>query len=87
MKPGTLVICINAKNSSLGLDWKPLVQDKIYTVRGIGVYMEFSGIYLEEIHNGFNSAGIEFGYKMERFRELDTPLSIGIEEILEKTHG
>lgn len=93
MKIGSLVVCVDA--SGLNSLVKPLIKGKIYTVREIKNnhrYNPFFGVeridgivvYLDEIvnsiHLGLND---EIGYKSERFREIDTPTEIKLEEILE----
>ena len=83
MTPGSLVVCVDASN--LIDPWHPLVKDRIYTVREIrDCGNEGVGLLLEEIvniiHQKFKK---ELVYKINRFRELDCPTSIEIEEILE----
>lgn len=80
MKTGSLVVFVN----SIGLaKWCiPLVKGKIYTVREICKRMGNDGLLLEEIHNQIFKNG-EGAYRLDRFRELDTPTEINIEEIIE----
>lgn len=80
MKPGSLVVCVDA--SGISFPWMPLVQDNIYTVRQLVNTNKGLGLYLEEVLNEKNK-GNEIGYIANRFRELDTPTEIKLENILE----
>ena len=94
MKVGSLVVCVKTFEG----DWrgKPVYKDKIYTIRyidkgrswinGKPFYNGSTIVRLEEIqnHNVPEFGNTEAGYNIERFRELDTPQSISIEEILEE---
>lgn len=93
MKVGSLVVCVDASGIP---SWaNKLVENKIYTVRDIkgnaryhpdcGVKkIDGISVYLEEIVNIFHAGlNAEIGYCSKRFRELDTPTEISIEEILE----
>lgn len=84
MKVGSLVVCVKQITDSDSV--KPIMKGKIYTVRDITKCPidNSIGIYLEEIYNKIHkSTGNEFGYLIERFRELDTPTEIKLENILE----
>lgn len=80
MQVGSLVVCINDKGLHDGV--LPVYKDKIYTIRGVFKYNGDDGVLLEEIINGMYADGEEFGYRSDRFRELDTPVSINIEELI-----
>lgn len=86
MKVGSLVVCVRGFEG----DWeaKPVFKDKIYTVRELR--KDSFGddcITLEEVINkviNYSTGSVEPAYDPSRFRELDTPQSISIEEILEE---
>lgn len=82
MRVGSLVVCVNGFPGDE--DCKPVVEGKIYMVRTIDVDVCGTiGIRLYEIVNNINTHnGVEFGYRSDRFRELDTPISISIEEFV-----
>lgn len=84
MKVGSLVVCVKPYSGDRGV--QGLVKGKIYTVRDIFMGVEKKlVIRLEDLINLRNPfTGNEYGYYPERFRELDTPTSISIEEILEE---
>lgn len=84
MKVGSLVVCI--KSSSYSSVHKQTFKGKIYTIRGIQYIKGIPGLGLifEEIINDVNNdTGCEFDYCSSRFRELDTPTEINLENILE----
>lgn len=84
MRVGSLVVCVD--DTGLPPKWKPLVKNKIYTVRDIFNY-KFNlghGILLYEVINTKHEiTGHEIGYLPKRFRELDTPTEINLKNILE----
>lgn len=79
MRVGSLVVCVDDSNIFYA---KPLKKNKVYTVRSF--LEDNSGIRVceiqNEIHPKFN---LERGYMFFRFREIDCPPSIDIEEIIE----
>lgn len=81
MKVGSIVECVNNKNPNQGR-WDGCEIPKLnhpYTVRNITKCPNSGGITvrLEEIINPINKdTGSEFGYKIERFRELLPPMEI-----------
>lgn len=84
MKVGSLVVCIDVSGLNLA---KRLSKGKIYTVRNIynNIYSNGTGVLLEEVFNTVViETGRELGYKIERFKELDTPTSVNIEELLKE---
>lgn len=86
MKVGSLVVCVD---DVVPNKWVKLKKDNIYTIRdvfiGVKKGIKATGVLLEEITNSKNErTGRELGYDINRFRELDTPKSISIEEILEE---
>lgn len=84
MKVGSLVVCVNPFNGDE--QSKPLVKDKIYTIRRFDNYKGSTAIMLEEIINNqflYEQVLDEPAYKIDRFREIDCPQSICIEEIIE----
>lgn len=81
MRIGSLVVCVESLKD--GLIAKDIVKGRIYTVRSF--LEDDSGIRLEEVINDLNPFfGLEQGYLFRRFRELDTPTEIKLENILEK---
>lgn len=83
MKQGSLVVCVDVSNQ---IDpWHHLVQDRIYTIRDIvDRGSEGIGLLLEEVVNLVHPISKqELAYKIKRFRELDCPVAIDLEEILE----
>lgn len=81
MQVGSLVVCVKADLDN-SPHHKPLVLKKIYTIRGMFKYDGEVGLLLEEIVNIQHPSGGEIGYNIKRFRELDTPVSIKIEEFI-----
>lgn len=84
MKVGSLVVCV--KGFSGDNDAKPVIKGKIYTVREVVKHYSWYGLLLSEIvnpHNEYIDGYHEPDYMIERFRELDTPTEIKLENILE----
>lgn len=81
MRVGSLVVCVDDSNLRHPELVNPIFKDRIYTIRNFtenGV-----GLRLEEIHNKINPFfGLEQGYALRRFRELDAPTEINLENIL-----
>lgn len=80
MQVGSLVVCVNSNGTHDKVF--PLVLSKIYTIREVIKDEHCEGVLLEEIINGMYADNEEFGYRADRFRELDTPVSINIEELI-----
>lgn len=78
MKIGSIVECVD-NNLREGYDYRNVIKPMLktpYTVRYIGIHEGEPYIILEEIHNpsGYYLGHLkEFGYKMNRFRELQLP--------------
>ncbi|MNT95842.1 hypothetical protein D3C72_2378030 [compost metagenome] len=81
MQVGSLVVCVKSDLDNYP-HHKPLVLKKIYTIRGMFKDDGEVGLLLEEIVNIQHPKGGEIGYNIKRFRELDTPVSINIEELI-----
>lgn len=81
MKVGSLVVCVDDTNQFEWLKVK-LVKGRIYTIEG---FSQTDALFLEE-HNEKHAyfSHLRVPHKVQRFRELDTPQSISIEEILEE---
>lgn len=83
MKVGSLVVCVRCFVGNE--EAKPVVKGKIYTVRDI-LYVDGDyGVMLDEIVNDlaeYREGVLEPAYTIDRFRELDTPTEISIEEFL-----
>lgn len=80
MEIGSLVVCVDARG--VNSTCRALVKDRIYTIRNIIVKNGATGVYLEEIINDCHPIkGFEYGYMIDRFREIDAPISISIEEV------
>lgn len=77
MEKSSLVVCVNTefpklKSTSLNYPKK----DVIYTVREILNIKGRTGLLLEEIQNALHPSGIEFGFLIGRFVEIQPPISI-----------
>lgn len=84
MKIGDLIVCINPViKGNDALIAKPLVKDKIYSVRDIVKHQVSLGVRLEEIVNNIHPVTkVEICYRADRFVPVqDTP---SIEHIMEK---
>jgi len=82
MKVGSLVVCVD---SSYAPNCIQLVKGKIYTIREIKKDSISGRPYLtldELVNIRHPNSGNEIGYRIGRFRELDTPTEISIEEFL-----
>jgi hypothetical protein len=90
MKVGSLVVCVD---DSKPFGYDALIFPKkniIYTVRSFDYLPNdpIPGLYLEEVVNeikNYADGYKEPSFHPKRFRELDTPVSISIEEILHET--
>lgn len=85
MKIGSLVVCVDSSNLKRPDHVKPLVKGKIYTIRSINKYPDGYGATLDEVVNEkviFTTGLLEPVYNIIRFRELDTPTEINLENIL-----
>lgn len=84
MKVGSLVVCIR---SSKGEPFhKATIKGKVYTIRAIQIVPSLNGVGLlfEEVVNEIHPlCKYEYDYLPSRFREIDCPTSIDIEEIIE----
>lgn len=83
MKVGSLVVCV--RGFSGDYEAKPVIKDKIYTIREIAKddYGDLC-VHLDEVINEKSIfTNKEPKYDIERFRELDTPTEIKLENILE----
>ena len=78
MKVGSLVICIDNHFETWFLESCLEVPNKedIYTVREVRkcLITGLEGILLEEIKNGKNKNGLEWGFYSFRFREIQEPI-------------
>ena len=88
MKIGSLVICARPFEPE---DWCPSLPEvnEIYTVRGFYSFKDKTGIYLDEIINPpshFKLVGFkEPCFNIEKFREIQPPMTIEIENIIYET--
>lgn len=79
-EPGTKVVCINDTfPHSIHIIYRKLPSKNLtYTVRDIvpgrdlNNLKETTAVLLEEIHNPPNEAGIEHGFHISRFQELES---------------
>lgn len=85
--PNQQVVCCDDNISPAALEFvQPLIKDKMYTVRDVVPGININGgegevtVYLVEITNSINPAGIERGYNAERFAPLAPPVEEEIEE-------
>lgn len=90
MKIGSLVECINdnfdPKLHTISLHPVLPTKGKLYTIRHIFKgYPSGIACYLEEIKSNTNPYfNIEQGFAINRFKEVQPPMEISIEDILEK---
>lgn len=82
MKEGALVECID--NNGL-IRCSPLKLNTVYTIRQIRHTIWDTGVtvLLNEVKSPTNFTGIEYGYKIHRFREIHYNTS-AISELLEE---
>ena len=84
MKVGSLVECVKSPRNPYDVVKYPS-KGKIYTIRGI--HISGGSVYLEEICNlkvsHLTPSKREPGFIFEYFRELQPPMTISVESILE----
>lgn len=91
MQVGSLVECIESFNNDnrgiyKDIEKNPIVGN-IYTVRNIVELNEKIGIQLEEIMNPilkYNDCIGETFFNIKKFREIQPPMEINIEELMEE---
>jgi len=89
MKVGSLVECIDDSTPPEGWECIPPIRKNIYTIRGITPCHDAKGslglgIHTEEVINLCNPFGFEYAWAIERFREIQPPMEISIESLLEE---
>jgi hypothetical protein len=89
MKVGSLIECIDNSAPLRGWCCIPPIKGTIYTVRAIFRALDPEGdfgyaITTEEVKNTCNMYGNEWGWSIERFREIQPPLKISLKDLLEE---
>jgi len=89
MKVGSLVKCIRS-TVIINPFWEgtPAIAGEIYTIRDLLPNPSNGApvIYLEEMKNAINTfSGKEYGYSPDDFREIQPPMEVSLEQILQET--
>lgn len=90
MQVGSLVECVHECTNDQTDYVIPIIVREIYTIRWIGTgQCKVTGrlekaVRLEEIINNTSKDGLEYVYRASYFKEIQSPMSISIDEIIKE---